>query len=197
MKSADPVPFHKSTRLCVASYGEDVDWVRGTGIEACIYDATGTRGKGFIPVRNKGREAGQYLRHINDHYDDLMDYEVFLQGNPFDHCRRILTHLSERRWEGSEFFPLGGAKGIFNPNSKFEYVDCLLPFAREIGVRNFQDWTVGAMFAVSRNSLRSRPREWWKALLDKTLFEPWSPWVLEQLWPAILNPAPVQPPPKP
>jgi len=178
-----------SDRLCVASYGEDVSWVAETGMEACVYDATRKR-EGLIPVPNEAREASQYLRHIVEHYGKFRDYELFLQGNPFDHNPRILQWLSIRNWEGKICYSLGRGTIPCDPSLMLPHAEKLMPFSRDVGLKpaHFRPWSVGAMYAVSRESLESWPLEWWQSLLRKSVVErAWSPWVLERLWTSIFH----------
>lgn len=175
-------------RLCVASYGEDVAWVARTGIEACVYDATGARG-GLIPVANEAREASQYLRHIVAHYGAFRDYELFLQGDPVPHNPGILAALHYRPWQGRRVAPLSRRVLHFDVANTHPHTRWALDFGAEIGVTLSNDslWPVGAMFAASREALMARPLGWWQRLLAKAIIErERSPWVLERLWLAIL-----------
>ncbi|GAA5124690.1 DUF3431 domain-containing protein [Luteolibacter yonseiensis] len=179
-----------SVRLCVATFGEDISWVAETGFEACVYDATRSRA-GLIPVKNEAREASQYIRHIVEHYGDFRDHEVFLQGSPKPHNSSILHAMSLRPWTGKRVHSLGRVTMSFDPNMALPHYEHTIPFAREIGLRmdELQPWTIGAMFAASREALMDRPREWWEMLLEKAVIEcAWSPWVLERLWLSIIDP---------
>lgn len=181
-----------SARLCVATYGEDVSWVAGLGIEACVYDATRSR-EGMIHVKNEAREASQYIRHIIRHYGDFRDHEIFLQGNPKPHNTSILHAISLSPWRGKRVHPLGRVLMPFDPNMPLPHHEQTIPFANQIGLSmgGLQPWTIGAMFAVSREALESRPLEWWEMLLEKTVLESiWSPWVLERLWLSIFHESP-------
>jgi hypothetical protein len=45
-------------------------------------------------LNNVGREGHTYYKHIYDNYDNLTDYIIFLQGNPFDHSPNIISNLN-------------------------------------------------------------------------------------------------------
>ena len=47
-----------------------------------------------IFLDNVGREGHTYYRYIYDFYDDLKDYTIFLQGNPFNHSPNIISDLN-------------------------------------------------------------------------------------------------------
>ncbi len=46
-----------------------------------------------ILLDNVGREGHTYYKYIYDNYDNLDDFSIFLQGNPFDHSPNILNTL--------------------------------------------------------------------------------------------------------
>lgn len=170
----------------MASYGEDVAWVAATGLEACIYDATGSRA-GLLPVPNQAREAGQYLHHIIQNFGQFRDYEIFLQGDPFPHNLMIMETIALEPWKNKRFEPLSFPFIPFNPNSFLPHSEHLIPFGFAINVTQFEGWHMGALFAASRESIEARPLHWWQALHEKVIREPWSPWVMEQLWMSIFN----------
>ena len=179
-----------SERLCVASYGEDVSWVARTGIEAVIYDATGSR-PGLVPVPNEARETSQYLRHIVAHYGAFRDHELFLQGNPFAHQPAILPMLRRRLWATKRFMVLGSRVLNFDPLNQHPHTGDAMSLAEELGITLTKQslWTVGAMFAVSREALMSYPLPWWRRLLARVIIErEVSPWAMERLWLELFRP---------
>jgi hypothetical protein len=97
-----PQPNHApgvgSRRLVVAAYTEDVSWVRAVPFPVTVYhhrDCLLVPGDiPCVPLPNVGREAHVYLTHIVGHYDDLDDYTVFSQGNPFEHSPDFLARIA-------------------------------------------------------------------------------------------------------
>ena len=67
-----------SVVVVIAKYKENVSWVENLKYNYIIYDKS-------KDVPNIGRESETYLKYIINHYNNLPDYVVFLQGNPFDH----------------------------------------------------------------------------------------------------------------
>jgi hypothetical protein len=170
-------------RLCVATFGEDVSWVARSGMEACIYDATSSR-PGLIPVPNEAREASQYLRHIIANYGDFRDYELFLQGHPFDHNEGIMTTLRAREWIGKRKFPLSRRR-VRHRRLGSGHNRAGLAFARELGIELNENtrWIIGAQFAASREALESRSLSWWRKVFAKVVIErEVSPWAIERVW---------------
>ena len=90
--------------IVVARYNEDLEWTKQF-LNVIVYN------KGTILVYNKGstltgdfnqkflinvgREGHTYYKHIYDNYDNLADYTIFLQGNPFDHSPNIISNLNK------------------------------------------------------------------------------------------------------
>ena len=48
-----------------------------------------------IVLNNVGREGHSFYKYIYDNYDNLTDYTIFLQGNPFDHSPNIISILNK------------------------------------------------------------------------------------------------------
>lgn len=44
-------------------------------------------------ARNRGTEAGVYLRYIVDHYDDFPDVAIFVHARPEDHSATWLDYV--------------------------------------------------------------------------------------------------------
>lgn len=81
--------------IVVARYNENVEWSKqfknviiynkGDPLNNNIYNEK--------KLKNLGKEGHTYYKHIYDNYDNLSDYIVFLQGNPFDHSPNIISNL--------------------------------------------------------------------------------------------------------
>jgi len=91
-------------RLVVTRYMEDVTWLDYFGdFRTVVYnkgphDALMPKPRSnlkIVDVENEGREDDTMLRYISDHYDDLPEATVFLQGWPYDHCSQLASTLTE------------------------------------------------------------------------------------------------------
>ena len=86
--------FNKDdVNLIIARYHENIDWVLAYNDIAIIYN----KGNNDIPqfnniknINNIGREGHTYLYHMKNEYNNLSNYNIFIQGNPFDHNETIL-----------------------------------------------------------------------------------------------------------
>jgi hypothetical protein len=83
-------------RIVVARCDEDISWTKQ--FKNVIIYIKGKPIEGdykLIRLPNVGREGHTYYKHICDNYDNLDDYTVFLQGNPFDHSPDLVKDLSK------------------------------------------------------------------------------------------------------
>jgi hypothetical protein len=79
--------------IIVARYNENIDWtiqfpnvlIYNKGLKLNIENE--------ILLDNFGREGHTYYKYIYDNYENLEDYTIFLQGNPFDHAPNIINNL--------------------------------------------------------------------------------------------------------
>jgi len=85
--------------IVVALYKEDIEWTKqfmneftkviiyNKGIKLVVEDYD------EILMENVGREGHTYYSHIVNNYDNLDDYTIFLQGNPFDHSPNLIDNI--------------------------------------------------------------------------------------------------------
>jgi hypothetical protein len=82
--------------IVVARYNENLEWTKQFS-NVIVYNKgpmlTGVFNQRFLI--NVGREGHTYYKHIYDNYDNLTDYTIFLQGNPFDHSPNIISNLNK------------------------------------------------------------------------------------------------------
>lgn len=83
--------------IVVARYNEDVEWVKQFP-NVIIYNK-GSKLEGnyneVILDKNVGREGHSYYKYIYDNYENLEDYTIFLQGNPFDHSPNLIQKINK------------------------------------------------------------------------------------------------------
>ena len=88
-----------SIRIIVARYNEPVIWCKYFK-NIIVYNKgkkldNGYNGYNEILLNNVGREQHTFFKHIYDNYDNLDDYNIFLQGYPFDHYSNTMYKLKE------------------------------------------------------------------------------------------------------
>jgi hypothetical protein len=82
--------------IIVARYNENIEWVKKFS-NVIIYNKGKKLDNGYNEVflDNVGREGHTYYKYIYDNYENLADYTIFLQGNPFDHSPNIISNLNK------------------------------------------------------------------------------------------------------
>jgi hypothetical protein len=85
----------KTFCIVVARYNEDISWTKQFD-NVIIYNKGSSLNNinNLITLNNVGREGHTYYKYIYDNYDNLCDYTIFLQGNPFDHSPNIINNLN-------------------------------------------------------------------------------------------------------
>ena len=167
--------------IVVARYNEDVEWTRQFP-NVLIYnkgrDSLNANVSLYneIMLENVGREGHTYYKYICDNYDNLEDYTVFLQGNPFCHSQNVLLDL--------DFL----VKYIQHMNFDFKFLsdtlnNCNLEkcyFSLEpLPLRDVYEklfgkrieklpfiFGVGAQFVVSKSTILKRPREFYMKIVE-------------------------------
>lgn len=81
-----------SYHIVVAKYKEDITWFSHMDRQNLyVYDKSGDEKSPFTPLENKGREGSTFLGHIIKYYDNLPEYIILVQGNPFPHMHPDIT----------------------------------------------------------------------------------------------------------
>jgi hypothetical protein len=99
-------------RLVVSRYNEDISWAAPYAADTIVYNkgpalSDPTPFKHVHASPNVGREAHAMLSYGIDHWDELPDFTVFAQGEPFHHLPQIFRSDAEL-WaalEGKAFTP--------------------------------------------------------------------------------------------
>ena len=198
--------------LVVARFGEDLHWLQSLrGWKITVYNKGEPVAPDFLPggcaqiaLENWGREAGTYLHHIVERYDRLAPLTAFVQGWPFDHNPEAVTELNLGLFgRPFSFFSIhahGG--GLREYGSVIEcqrdgspqHGGLAIPqMADRHGIARAGDgWSFspGAQFVVSREAIRSHPREFYSSLLEEGR-DPSFGYILERLWLSIFESGPV------
>lgn len=162
-------------KIVVSRYNEDIKWTYQFPNVIIYNKGPPLSDLNVIPLENVGREGHTYYQYIVDHYDDLDNFTVFLQGNPFDHSPNIIQTLWDYFYERkvcSEFDFLSECiyrTSIFRcPYWKKipmkRVYDRIFHKVRPPKIENKQGWFsfgCGAQFIVSRERIRCRPREFY------------------------------------
>lgn len=182
--------------IVVAKFREDVSWTNELTNKhrVFIYDKSGEPSTPYIPLPNRLREAGTYLHHIVEHYDDLAEYTMFLQGNPFDHCHlprpqfieTLLNNPLALREDGHWHIHHGHGDGRpQHPGLPVEQMYMWLGYTQP---RHQYKFRAGAQYLVSRDEIHKRDKEFYQRLYDFMQDHGgMCPWTIERLWIYIFN----------
>lgn len=79
--------------LVVSRFGRQLEWLdRLNGFDRIwVYDKSAEPLQGSIRLPNVGLADHTYLTHIASHYDELPDWIVFCQDDPFDHSANFIA----------------------------------------------------------------------------------------------------------
>ncbi len=83
-------------KIVIARYNENVNWTKQFQ-NVIIYNKGNRLDNTYnqIYLNNVGREGHTYYKYISDNYNNLDNYTIFLQGNPFDHSPNIIYNLNK------------------------------------------------------------------------------------------------------
>lgn len=187
--------------IVVARYNENIEWTKSFP-NVIIYNKGNDIDDEYsvIKLNNVGREGHTYYKHIYDNYDNLDDYTIFLQGDPFDHSSNLIDTL----W-----------KYINNKelNIDFEYISNKLMISYNVAVGDwyhypglplyhvyeylFDEETYdknvvfggGAQFIVSKKQILARPREFYLKIVELLEYDinPIEGHIIERFHPIIFN----------
>jgi hypothetical protein len=87
--------YMKNIKIIVSRYNEDIEWTNNFKKNIILYNKGNELPSEYnsIILPNVGREGHTYYYHIYNNYDNLADYNIFLQGNPFDHSPHIIDDI--------------------------------------------------------------------------------------------------------
>lgn len=158
-------------KIIVARYNENIDWTKQFP-NVLVYNKGKKLDDNFneIMLENVGREGHTYYKYIYDNYENLDEYTVFLQGNPFDHSPNIIKKLTEYNNNQNlnidfDFLSerilstyLSGCP--YHPNLPLKEVYELL-FTKKEEEKKEIVFGTGAQFIVSKKNILSKPKDFY------------------------------------
>ena len=198
----------QTVEVVVANYNENVEWTSGIRHKVTIYDKSQTHLRSAICLPNVGREANTFLYHIVFYYDHLADIIIFLQGNPFDHISELNGSVTKLIHAINTVSCAPGTfRGAWQPllphgqEQNEPLYEAYYRRARKIPFENYPStwgfpFAAGGQYIVSKESIRGRPLEFWKKVLDMSITningdespDKMDAWSLEVIWPLLFDP---------
>jgi hypothetical protein len=186
-------------KIVISRYNENLEWILPYEDLFVVYnkgDNNINYIKDYKNLDNIGRESHTYIQYIIDNYDNLPDYVMFLQGNPFDHTPDILDKINYYNNNNDNFdfkflshdiikVNLSGCK--HHPNLPLIGVYFLL-FGELIGNLNFE-FGRGAQFIVNKNNILKKEKSFYEKiilLLEHSVC-PIEGFVFERFWKLIFT----------
>jgi hypothetical protein len=171
-------------QIVVSHFKEDLGWLSDfSSLDVTVYSKGNPCGPN--PLENVGREAETYLYHILLNYDNLSQITVFLQGNPLEHVSNLFEKICSLDL-ATEYLDL--CDHILVEDGNGLPVQPGLPLA-DFHQKLFNEspptffcCRAAACFAVSREAIRSRSREFYEHAHRLVIAEPRGPWSIERLW---------------
>ena len=179
--------------LVIAKYKEDISWAEQLNFKKFIYNKNDEPFPNSIQLKNIGREAHTWAYHIVKNYNNLDEYTIFVQGDPFYHfenfmeiAKKLPESLDQLNKVDDGLYSLADINQpedldfLKNRNvhpdkvlkliSSKEQNKTLFPFA----------W--GAQHIVHRNNILCKSIDFWQKLVeihDTAIHWPWS---IERCW---------------
>ena len=185
-------------KIVVSRYNEDILWTNEFRDHIVLYNKGADFIDGAITLPNVGREGHTYFHYIFENYDNLDDYTVFLQGNPFDHSPDICVQLYDMINNGVkniDFSYFHTHRVSFNLLHGC-YYHPRLPIAEvyeKLFERPVTDRDIlfgpGAQFIISRERILKRPRAFYQKIVDILGYHygPDEGYVIERMHPLIFG----------
>lgn len=184
--------------LIVARYKENIGWLSNINpsIKITVYNKYEESGQ---TLPNIGREGHTYLHHIINNYDNLSDFNIFLQGDPSFHDSTILDKINKFNPNDKNIFPIFfGPSSIENMHSIFcpSHINGLPMyyfFDLLFGIKSNRNTKLkfypGAQFLVDKKTILNRPKEFYQFLIKFLSYEidPIEGYIVERLWPYIFD----------
>lgn len=195
--------------LVIARYKENIDWIQSIKSffsNVYLYNKDELIQSEFIQkkLKNIGREANTYIHHIVENYDNISEFTIFLQGEPYEHCPTLNYEIQNikrlRKIKKINFFDIS-----FNPdfykfgNLFFEFGDmfkiitldqfynclnqiCDITNIQKFDFRNLKKTVWGAQFGVVDRQIKKYTKHQWQELLKLSEEIEEFPYAMEKFW---------------
>jgi len=178
--------------IVIARYNENIEWTKQFP-NVIIYNKGEKLEDTFnqIQLDNVGREGHTYYKYIFDNYDNLDDYTIFLQGNPFDHSPNIISNLNKFINNKelnidfeflSECFLFCNLRGCPH-HPGLPLIDIYEKLFNERRTDMYFHFGAGAQFIVSKKAILNRPKEYYLKIVEmlQNDIDPIEGYVIERL----------------
>jgi hypothetical protein len=154
-------------KFVISKYKEDISWVKDISSYIVYNKDESNINEEYVNIPNIGREAHTYLYHIITNYDKLDDLTCFLQGNPFDHLVVPLSHIENIKIDG--YLPICRIETCDingGPQNPYLEMDKVFFSKYFLNKPQFINYSTGAQFIVSRETILNRSKEFYENVLE-------------------------------
>lgn len=174
--------------VVVAKYRESINWTKEINKPVIVFNKNPEEASLFeFNLPNRGRETDTFLNYIIDHYENLPEFVVFLQGNPFDHCQKVVDIINGFKFD-EDFKPLGST--YFRDGGLLKQTLDWASFC-EIDIISPPKFISGMQCIVSKEVIRKRSKESYTKIHEKVSkeinYNSHTGYYFEYLWPTILG----------
>lgn len=201
--------------LIVARYNEPLNWLNlfSDYDKIYVYDKSSDENREclngisdksniiYTKLNNVGREGHTYLWHIIQNYNKLGDFNIFTQGEPFDHLvKKQRTSPEYFRKVSDQYLKSGNKFQGFGTKHYIWYVglggkrnDILKRLHGELFTNSFVEdykFNNGGIFGVTKDVIINRTIKFYQHIMNtpmSTHINPHEGFVLERLWVLIFN----------
>ena len=155
-------------KFVIARYNENLHWATRIDHDVLIYNKGGDFPQELpeVKLENIGREQYSFYYHIYNNYNNLDDYTVFLQGDPFPHSNEEMI----KGIAASDFEALGWYKVDAHSHAvQYRLKEPIEKAVTLLGLTPFSwdyHFTAGGQFVASKETLQKYPKSFYKNILD-------------------------------
>ena len=196
IKIIDKLYIDNSLSIVVARYNENIDWIKKYK-NVIVYNKGESLDQiSFTKLDNVGREGHTFLYHIINNYDNLSNWTIFVQGNPFDHCPNFYEKIDKLyKLDVKEDFNFL-SDIIYNSNISNCPYHSNIPLKKvynDLFNKEEEDkpivFSPGGQFYVSKKLILTKPKNYYEKILKLLDYNinPIEGFCIERLWKYIFE----------
>jgi hypothetical protein len=175
----------KKATLVLAVYKEDLSWldkITNPEVDIILINKgihTEHHKAKCETIENIGVCDNSFTYYISKYYNELADYTIFSQGDPFDHFKNMIEFINNKEYEKG-FTPLAD-QTIYIPRGEgtTNFIENMIDITFQ-GI----NFPCGAQYSVPKLHIQNRPESFWKNLLNRL---PWkthkfTAYFMERTW---------------
>ena len=171
--------------VVVSRYNEDLEWLNNIQGSKIIFNKGNKIAENCIELPNIGRESHTLCYYLYNFYDELNDYTLFLQGNPFDHMHCVIDLYEFIK----NFQTADDVIGLGIYMSDAYHLNSIKKIEDHLNIDNKTNaFYTNAQYLIPKKNIMKRNKEFYRKLLEihdtntADITVPDVPWTLERMW---------------